>query len=925
MILRITYCTVALLLCIAIGLLIETPEHLIAETEPDQVQKDENPEDFLLPSTASKTFKEREQDRSRMTSQQILNNALQRELNSNEGFKQAPKIQIRPATVSHPSRKKTLTIIPLQKKPRRKSGLKSRNSASLEITSTATSKVSDPNLQFDQPGFPDEKQKQLESEPALPKQEVITATQSNTPEREVVLSSAKSASSATVPAGFLKSPKPNSAHQDKKSSLSIFKRAIKGLNRRSEPQTGANERSQSSAPRRFIPTNPKPVLQNETSIRQAGESASQGKIVQAQQNSSITRELEKLYRKDGRQMPRMRTPNQSRVLQGNATNQGFATSGIAPGNNSRNPQSANSQKKLPIWKRLFSIGRKKKQPQNQQSQHNPQPQQLQQPQYNQQPSSQQLPRIPSSAPNYGTRNKPGVPGLQRPAASPFGRQNPTNISRTPRPFPGNAPGTVNRNSEQQQSLFPKKRRINGNVPQFDSFSDQFNPFAIPKEITEPETPPVNSVDAQSQKKTDPFSDDFNPFENPEESNGAQSQSAQPQQQSTADPFNDNFNPFGGSENNKDSERAPLDTEMESAVTTQAKKNSVAEPTGKGTDTFHAPEKLQQQNLAPIPPVSEANEQKRGGNSSGDSLENAFPDLSETEADRNNPDENPFTGLKLDDPPVDFNDTSAIPDPQKTVPDAGNDVLPRSNDSQNTDENTSEKTSQATENTQTHPIKITPANAPKPLETETEKNSESSPSSVVSKKNELAQTQRKKIDRKQKRENLMKIFERVGLKGFKGFCPVALRDQRELINSKSKFKAIFESRIYYFSTSEARDKFENDPKHYAPVHGGKDLVMLRDDEKKVQGSLDHAVWFRDRLYLFSSSDSIKTFIKTKKKYTKNSSENKSAGDEEESKDSDDAISDDAISDDAISDDAISDISKSENSDSVNVLFPEDAEN
>ena len=136
-------------------------------------------------------------------------------------------------------------------------------------------------------------------------------------------------------------------------------------------------------------------------------------------------------------------------------------------------------------------------------------------------------------------------------------------------------------------------------------------------------------------------------------------------------------------------------------------------------------------------------------------------MSETEADRNNPDENPFTGLKLDDPPVDFNNTSAIPDTQKTVPDAGNDVLPRSNDSQNTDENTSEKTSQATENTPTHPIKITPANAPKPLETETEKNLESSPSSVVSKKTELSQTQRKKIDRKQKRENLMKIFERVG--------------------------------------------------------------------------------------------------------------------------------------------------------------------
>ena len=75
MILRITYCTVALLLCIAIGLLIEVPEHLIAETEQDQVQADETPEEYLLPTITPKTFKEKKRDRSRITSRQILNNA----------------------------------------------------------------------------------------------------------------------------------------------------------------------------------------------------------------------------------------------------------------------------------------------------------------------------------------------------------------------------------------------------------------------------------------------------------------------------------------------------------------------------------------------------------------------------------------------------------------------------------------------------------------------------------------------------------------------------------------------------------------------------------------------------------------------------------------------------------------------------------
>ncbi|MCH7686468.1 MAG: hypothetical protein IH899_07280, partial [Planctomycetes bacterium] len=735
----------------------------------------------------------------------------------------------------------------------------------------------------------DAKDKQSQPLPALPKQEVVTARQSNAPAGRVVLS-AKSASAATVPAGFLSSPKPNSDDEGKKSSPSLFKRALKRLNRRSEPQTVANERSQSSAPRRFIPTNPKPVSQDDTSRRQTGESASQGKIIQAQQNSAISRELEKLYRKDGRQMPQMTTPNLSRVPQGTATNQGFAPSGIAPGRSPENQQSANTRQKLPIWKRLFLIGRKKQPQQNQQSQ---------QPQYNPQP--QQLPRIPSSAPNYGTRNKPGVPGLQNPAASPFGRQIPTNISRTPRPFPGNAPGTGSRNSEQLQSLFPEKRRINGDAPQFDSFSDQFDPFAIPQEIPEPETPPVNSVDVQSQKNSDPFSDDFNPFEEPEESVDAQTQSAESPQQSTTDPFSNNFDPFAGSEINEVLDNAPQDKETESADTTQAKKDSVAKPTEKKFHPFQEQTKLVPKNFASAPSVSEVNEQTHGGNSFGNSLEHAFPDLSETEADRNNPDENPFTGLKLNDEPEDRNEISVVPVPHNTVPDAGNDESLQLKDPQNPAENTT----QTTENTQTHPIIFTPADAPKLLETETKKNAADSPDIEVSKKSELSQAQRKKNDLKEKREKFKKITERYGLKGFKGFCPVALRDQRELINSKSEFKAIYESRIYFFSSSEARDKFENAPEHYAPVHGGKDIVMLQDDEKKVQGSLDHAVWFQDRLYLFSSVDSLKTFIKTPKKNSENSSGNEAGSDEEEAKDSDDSDSD--------------------NSDNVSLLFSEDEQN
>ena len=908
MIVRITYCTVALMLCIVIGLLFETPEHLIAETEQDQIRTNESPEEYLLRSHAAKTFKKAEQDRLGMTSQPILNEAHQRELDSNERFQQAPLPRIVPASVSHRSRNHSLTITPLQKSSRRNTGLRSRNSGSIVITSTSTPEASEPNRQLDQSGLSGTKGKQSQPLPALPKQEVITAMQLNAPAGRVVLSGAKSASAETVPAGFLSSPKPNSDDEGKKSSLSIFKRAIKGLNRRSEPQTGANHRSQSSAPRRFIPTNPKPVSQDEAPGRQAGESTTQGTIVQAQQNSAITRELKKLYRKDGRQMPQTTTPNLSRVPQGTATNQGFApsriapgTSRIAPGNSSGNQQPANNRKKAPIWKRLFSIGRRKQPQQNQQPQYNPQPQQLQQPQFGQQsqfyqqPSSQKLPLIPSSAPNYATRNKSGISGTQSPAASPYSRNIPTFINRTPRPFPGNTPSMGYRNSQQLQSPIPKQRRINGDAPQFDSFSDQFDPFAIPQEITKPETSPVNSVDVQSQNKSNPFSDEFNPFEEPEVPVDTQTQNADLPQPSTTNPFSNIFDPFAGSEIHEDSDNVSRNKESEPADTTQAKKISVTKPTKKIFNPFQEPKELEPKNLAPAPPVSEVDEQTRGGNSSEGGVENAFPDLSETEADRNNPDENPFTGLKLNDKPEDRNEYPVVPAPQKTVPDAGKDDLRPSFDPQNTAENstgnTSKNTTQTTDNTPTHPIIITPPVAPKLLETQTGKNVAGSPNIEVNKKSEVSKTHRNQIDLKQKRDKLKKITERYGLKGFKGFCPVALRDQQKLINSKSEFKSIYDSRIYFFSSSQARDSFESTPEHYAPAHGGKDIVMLRKDEKKVQGSLDHAVWFQNRLYMFSSADSLKTFIKTPKRYLKNSSENKAGSDKEQVKDSGDSTSDD----------------------------------
>lgn len=109
-----------------------------------------------------------------------------------------------------------------------------------------------------------------------------------------------------------------------------------------------------------------------------------------------------------------------------------------------------------------------------------------------------------------------------------------------------------------------------------------------------------------------------------------------------------------------------------------------------------------------------------------------------------------------------------------------------------------------------------------------------------------------------------IAERGELRGLKGFCPVALRDDRDLKNALPEHHSTFQGRTYYFSTADAKTAFDENPKHYAPISGGQDVVLLKEKVTK-EGSLDHAVWFKDRLYLFTSQKTLEQFVATPKEF------------------------------------------------------------
>ena len=109
------------------------------------------------------------------------------------------------------------------------------------------------------------------------------------------------------------------------------------------------------------------------------------------------------------------------------------------------------------------------------------------------------------------------------------------------------------------------------------------------------------------------------------------------------------------------------------------------------------------------------------------------------------------------------------------------------------------------------------------------------------------------------DKMARIAARQGLKGFKGFCPVMLRDYRELADAKLEHSAIYQGNQYWFSSAEARQAFIANPGAYVPASGGIDVVLFQQSARQELGSLDYAVWYRGKLYLFTSEATKAEFV------------------------------------------------------------------
>ena len=107
-----------------------------------------------------------------------------------------------------------------------------------------------------------------------------------------------------------------------------------------------------------------------------------------------------------------------------------------------------------------------------------------------------------------------------------------------------------------------------------------------------------------------------------------------------------------------------------------------------------------------------------------------------------------------------------------------------------------------------------------------------------------------------------------VKGLRGFCPVVLKDERKLLEARPHIRSEYRGKTYTFSTVEAKETFDDNPRKYVPAGDGDDVVRLTAGMPGIEGTLEHAAWYRGRLYLFSSADTRREFIGAPGKFAVN---------------------------------------------------------
>lgn len=102
-------------------------------------------------------------------------------------------------------------------------------------------------------------------------------------------------------------------------------------------------------------------------------------------------------------------------------------------------------------------------------------------------------------------------------------------------------------------------------------------------------------------------------------------------------------------------------------------------------------------------------------------------------------------------------------------------------------------------------------------------------------------------------------------GFDRMCLVTLFDDRRVEVGSMQFSSPYRSRTVYFSSADAKARFDANPERYWPVLDGYCVVTYLEHNQRVQGNPVSGAVFRGRMWFFNSSTQMEAFIANPKEY------------------------------------------------------------
>ncbi len=102
-------------------------------------------------------------------------------------------------------------------------------------------------------------------------------------------------------------------------------------------------------------------------------------------------------------------------------------------------------------------------------------------------------------------------------------------------------------------------------------------------------------------------------------------------------------------------------------------------------------------------------------------------------------------------------------------------------------------------------------------------------------------------------------------GLGGYCPVELVLNGRWVQGDLRFTVVRQGLIFRFSGAEQRRQFLADSNRFMPVKAGQDVVLASEENRAVSGETTYCAIYQGRLYMFSSAASQSKFNQNPSRY------------------------------------------------------------